>query len=671
MNANEKDNGENRSRGEAQNGAPGGTSSNGTPANGAPSNGTPSNAAAQNGTSRNGAPKTEETTDAAAANGTTRAGSSPVPGMEPATSLGEDEEIFSFFKRYVGLLTVVGSLPVITAGIDVIAPPSDAKKLSAISSLTCIIALGVCVLFKKSFVSWSVENTWKRAIAPVIASTLLICAILLTAIYSKALPGVADEMGGKALIYLSIFPCFVAALGVTLMASYTQFRGARLEVLIDQKITDPAMNTKLKRTVQNYVSVLTASADSRIKNFSNSILGELDGALAKLNMGYVEILGTKIEEMQKELLKHFKHSAYCVSDRDLKFWLNGFCEHIKSSDELIAKQFLRLNIDAVNKGTKVTRIFIFKDSDFNHNKADIVAVLAKHQDAGIGWAVLIHEELPTHLKSAQQSLDFSLLDEQSAVALLSNYNMDNKRRLYVLLNVPGSVRAKIEEYGALHQQLVAQCWLASKGFCDVHAPNGTVSLDDARGANKGRSHALNFGSGQIIRIEQEAQIGEAIDFITSLRRKNMVYWGEVSSPDVIDLAGAWVYAVKGNETEGAFEHRGECQAVIEDGEAYFIGVRRLTIRREQKFSVEAPWRSSPIKFGDNGKMEYSSTISVNGEEFRGLGEIHFSRDRKELKGKVHMIMGENKLISADVEFYRRTETGNSRLKEPAQQSLSA
>jgi hypothetical protein len=63
--------------------------------------------------------------------------------------------------------------------------------------------------------------------------------------------------------------------------------------------------------------------------------------------------------------------------------------------------------------------------------------------------------------------------------------------------------------------------------------------------------------------------------------------------------------------------------------------------------------------------------AVNGKEFRSPGEIHFSRDRKELKGKVHMIIGENKLVSADVEFYRRTETGNSRLKEPMQQSLTA
>jgi predicted RNA-binding protein with PIN domain len=641
-----------------------------------PRNGPPPNAAAPKPAPENGTPDKNGGPDSAADG--SRSSSLPVPGIEAAKGPGEDEEIFSFFKRYIGLLTIVGSLPVITAGIDVLAPPSTATKLSAISSFTCIVVLGLCVLFKKSFVTWSVENSWKRAIAPVVASLLLLGALILTAIYcapagatGRVAQTVAKEGTLRYLIYLAIFPCFVGALGVTLMASYTQFRGARLEALIDQKVVDPDTNKRLKKTVENYVSVLTATADSRIERFNNWILRELDGALAKLNMGYVEVVGPKIDEMQKVLLKHFKQSAYSVSDRDLKFWLNGFCEHIKSSDELIAKQFLRLNIDAVNKGTKVTRIFIFKDSDFNHNKADIVAVLAKHQEAGIGWAVLIHEELPTHLKSAQQSFDFCLLDEQSAVALLSNYNMDSKRRLYVLLNVPGSLRARIEEYGALHQQLVAQCWLASKGFCDVHAPNGTFTLDDAKGANRGKIHALTFGSGQIIRIEQEEQIAKAIDFITSLRRKNMVYWGEVSSPDVVDLAGEWTYTVKGKEQDGPFKHQGECKAVIEDGEAYFIGVRRLTTRAGRSFSVEARWKSSPIRFADNGKMEYSSTISVNGEEFRGLGEIQFSSDRKRLTGKVHMIMGDNKLISADLEFNRRNDHSKINLDELAQHCLTA
>jgi hypothetical protein len=619
---------------------------------------------------------------------------SAAPRMAAANSPGEDEEIFSFFKRCIGLLTLVGSLPIITAGIDVISPPSDATKLSPISSFICIIALGLCVLLKKNFVSWSVASAWKRAIAPAAALTLLIGGIALTAIYPQFKPETTHGPAANAaaawlvqarpyLIYLFIFPCFVGALGVTLMASYAQFHSARLEAKIDQKIMNLDTNVRLKKTIEYYISVLTASADSRIEKFSHSILKELDGALEKLNMGYVEVFGTKIEEMQKKLLEHFNQSAYAVSDRDLKFWLNGFAEHIKSCDELIAKQYLRLNIDAVNKGTRVTRIFIFQDSDFNHNKADIVSVLAKHQEAGIGWAVLIHEELPTHLKAAQQSFDFALLDGQSAVAVLSNYNMDSQRRLYVLLNVPGSLVARIEEYCALHQQLVSQCWLASKDFCDIHAPEtkaditdgtgiGTVTLRKAMEDNKDRSHALNFGSGNIIRIEHERQIGEAIDFISGLRHKNMVYWGEVSTRDIVDLAGDWIYTVKGKEMDGSdFEHQGTSKALIEDGQAYFIGVRRLTTRGGQQSSVEATWRSSPIEFGENGKMKYSSTISVNGEDFRGLGEIQFSPDRKRLTGKIHMIMGENKLISADVEFNRQNDIAKPKTREFSQQALSA
>jgi len=456
------------------------------------------------------------------------------------------------------------------------------------------------------------------------------------------------------------------------MASYTQFRGMRLEVLIDQKIADAATNSRLKRTIENYISVLTASTDSQIKKFSNSIIKSLDDSLARLNSGYVEVFGNKIEEMQKELLAHFNRSAYAVSDRDLKFWLNGFSERIKSSDELIAKQYLRLNIDAVSKGTRVTRIFIFQDSDFNHNAHEIVSVLAKHQEAGIGWAVLIHEELPTHLKVAQQSYDFALLDEDSAVAVLSNYNSDNQRRLYVLLNVSGSLQPKIEEYGTLHRQLVGQCWLASDRFCNIHAKGHTITLDGAMAINRNRAHALNFGSDEIIRIEAEEQIADAIEFIRGLRRKNMVYWGEVNSGDVISLAGDWGYTVKGKEPNGTdFEHQGTSQGVIEDGHAYFIGIRRATTRGGQRQSVSAAWKSTSIQFGENGRMEYSSTILINGEEFRGLGEIHFTPDRKRLKGKIHMIMGDGVLVSADVEFHRPSDNGKAKTPELAQEALTA
>lgn len=607
-------------------------------------------------------------------NGATPSTEPSVSRAEALKSPEEDEEIFSFFKKYVGLLTLVGSLPVLTAGIDVIAPPADAKKLSAISSLACIITLGICVLFKKGFASWSVSrNGWVRATGPLTGLLLLLCGIVLIGFYSQPTFGGPNASSVYRYgIYLLIFPCFVGALGVTLMASYSQFHGARLEAKIDQKILDADANQRLKDTIENYITILTASADKRIERFSNSLLRDLDVSLKKLNTGYVEVFGTKIEEMQKQLLEHFNESVHAVSDRDLAFWLNGFCEHIKSSDELIAKQYLRLNIDAVSKGTRVTRIFIFQDSDFNHNKAGIVSVLAKHQEAGIGWAVLIHEELPTHLKAAQQSFDFALLDGQCAVAVLSNYNLDNQRRLYVLLNVPGSLQARIKEYGGLHQQLVSQCWLASKPFCDVHVPECTITLEAAVKDNRERSHALNFGSGKIICIDREEQIADAIEFTRGLRRKNMLYWGEVSSSNVIDLAGDWTYSVKGKDLDGVeFEHQGTCQGVLEDGKAYFSGVRRLTIRRErsgpeQRVLHAAPWKSSPIDFGDEGKLGYSSTISIDGVEIKGLGEIRFLPDHRRLKGKIHMIMGDGQLISADVEFHRRVEATKPRSDEPGE-----
>src|SRR5579871_2686874 len=79
------------------------------------------------------------------------------PGSGPPE---EDEEIFTFFKKYTALLTAAGSLPLVTAGIDVIAPPKEnlGTKLTLISSMVCVIVLGTCILFKSTFASLSVSK---------------------------------------------------------------------------------------------------------------------------------------------------------------------------------------------------------------------------------------------------------------------------------------------------------------------------------------------------------------------------------------------------------------------------------------------------------------------------------------------------------------------------------
>jgi hypothetical protein len=85
------------------------------------------------------------------------------------------------------LLTAVGSLPILTAGIDVIPPPDGLKNLSILSSLICIIVLGICILFKATFVSLSMSRRISvRAIPPLIAFTLVVLGVVLTVHYTNA-----------------------------------------------------------------------------------------------------------------------------------------------------------------------------------------------------------------------------------------------------------------------------------------------------------------------------------------------------------------------------------------------------------------------------------------------------------------------------------------------------
>src|SRR6516162_3705369 len=112
----------------------------------------------------------------------------------------EDEEIFAFFKKYTALLTAAGSLPLVTAGIDVISPPKESlgAKLTLISSLVCVIVLGTCILFKSTFASLLVSRRLvERACPSVLALLFLGAGIALTSQYMEmiALGASADSAG--------------------------------------------------------------------------------------------------------------------------------------------------------------------------------------------------------------------------------------------------------------------------------------------------------------------------------------------------------------------------------------------------------------------------------------------------------------------------------------------
>lgn len=578
----------------------------------------------------------------------------------------EDEEIFAFFKKYTALLTAAGSLPLVTAGIDVISPPDrTGTKLTLISSLVCVIVLGTCILFKSTFASLLISRRpLERGLPPLLALVFLGIGIELTSQYLVALAPGADLSNlwfTREVTYLLIQPCFVAALGITLMASYSQFRGSQLAKTIDQSFVGKEQIDEMKCMIESCARILAASTRPTIEGFHAALLKQIRNTLDNLSHGFIDSSGIEAAELQKTLFEHFHESFYAVSDRDLKFWMNAGVE----VGGFTAKECLRLAIDAVcSRGVKVTRMFIFDDNDFSDHKAGIVSVLSKHHEARIGWAVLLHEELSSRQRNTQLPLDFALLDNGSAVANFSE-RMNDQRRFRVFVNVP-VMQKWIEDYGKLHGELVKQCWLVNRRFCEIHKLKGKT-LDEVKAENKDKPHAIAADGGRIVVVENEKEIEPAVDFIRSLRRKNMLYWDEVISERVIDLEGDWTYSIKGEDQEKKpFAYSGTCRCVIENKQARFVGAREQAGTDDESMHTvvpPAPWQSSFIEF-DKDCIEYKSVISVGGKEVRGIARMRFESDRNHLKGGVDYIVEPGQAVHAIVEFRRQMPVRPTR---PAEQ----
>ena len=556
----------------------------------------------------------------------------------------EDEELFAFFKKYIALLTAVGSLPLITSGMDVLSPPGAAeKKLSVISSLACIIVLGICILFKSTFASLSISSSKIfRAIPPFIAFVFLYLGIELIAQYEPA-PESATVTVQRVYTYLAILPCFVASLGTILMASYSQFRGAQLVKTIDESFAGGEQIKSMRSMIQACAKIFGASSTLATEGFCRAIVKRAQSALDDLSSGYVLSTGGQIVEMQKLIFEHFKQSFHAVSAGELEFWMN--CPQYQASHAtLTAKEYLRLNTEAVKKKVTVTRIFIFEDNEYNNFADDVVSTLTKHHDSDLGWAVLWREELPVGLQEASAT-GFALLDGRRGLAKF----VENRQRFCVAMNVPATEQW-IEKHRSLHRSLVDQCWVASGRFCDAHRLD-SVTLDQAIKDNKNKPHALEFGSGKVVRIDNVTDIARAMIFIRGLRRKNMVYYGEVRSR-LLDIEGGWEYTV----TNPDFAYRGTCEAIIENRGAHFLGCRtQISLEGEwQPINPPNPWKSSIIEFLDDGSLEYKTTISLDGNELPGIARLQFTTPAKnELKGGLNYIKGKGQASYADIQCTRR------------------
>jgi hypothetical protein len=469
----------------------------------------------------------------------------------------EQARFFEFAKDHLAILATVSSIPLVSYVIGVIpAPPGENKtmNLTVLSSFICLCVFAGSFLLRGSLGDWARSQGFRRVFPFLFTGFLLVVAIGLTAWYLNlrkpemkleeyALLGV--PIWGLTLLYLSIYPVFVLSLAVVLVTSFTQQRGRDIQSIVDTKLN--AESNRIYGIVTDYAAFLDlakgdrtrcqvnagfgvgeetmsrAEAEFRAKVLTSplgrvglAVIDPIASQLASLSKGELEVGKSQLPRMQALLSVCFTDSFQAVSARDLDFWVNR-------ENDSIAKEYFELNYQSIVKHkTNVARILILSRDDFKSHLKDITLVLKRHDEAGLGWAVAIYEELDPELKTDTTDLDFALFDKKKAVSFFRGYR-EASRRFTVKFNV-GQNTDKIDVQVKLFHDLLPHCWAANERFlsvCKENINNVRPSIDAANELLRKRLPAgmLTKKDGQIFATE-EPDLEKATKLLNEVQQKS-------------------------------------------------------------------------------------------------------------------------------------------------------
>jgi hypothetical protein len=248
---------------------------------------------------------------------------------------------------------------------------------------------------------------------------------------------------------------------------------------------------------------------------------------------------------------------HAVSDRDLEFWAN-------LDEDFVSREYFQLNQHLLTREeTMVTRVFVFSRADL-HRTEEIVQILRKHQSAGIGWAIIIFEELNPIIGNYQNKpLDFAFItskgknkesDKIRAISYFRDYR-ETSRRYTVVFDTPSKLKIRetrnngkeIKDQLKLYRSLFAHCWLASASFKELF--NNPFLFDDPEDDIRSPEDLRKMVSMANCRLrERLSSLPGHIDnpFTEERLKQNEDQWflKEVSSVEEISDAIKWLKEVR-------------------------------------------------------------------------------------------------------------------------------
>lgn len=226
--------------------------------------------------------------------------------------------------------------------------------------------------------------------------------------------------------------------------------------------------------LQHIINRLPPS-EAPFAKLSTSFLAPLDEMLQHLSRGEIHVASHQIVEAQDRMCAAFPVRFDAVCERDVEFW--DLAQD--SEDYCLAQNYLRQHVSVIKRGMAHTRIFIVYLRDLASGRDQLVRVLKRQQRAGIGWAVAIYEELEQHLRTTTGRLDFGLFNGGRALSYFQRENPRQFGATIALKAVPDTEKVLSHQID-IHQQLIAECWLASATFAktyrEIHGGRGNGAI---------------------------------------------------------------------------------------------------------------------------------------------------------------------------------------------------
>lgn len=209
----------------------------------------------------------------------------------------------------------------------------------------------------------------------------------------------------------------------------------------------------IRQAVRDYVELHRSKEALRVSNehffgLADEILDNQRILLKSISQHKFDVPSELTSIAQRKLLSRFRLSLDAVSEDDLSFWLDP-----RSRD------YFEAGAAAIKRGTKINRIFIITVAELINRRNDLVEVLKRQHQAGIGWAIAIAEEFDPDVTELDLPRDFALLDKDKVVTFFKKRGS----RFEAIFNTPDNQKI-LDTQRTLYRNLISECWVANSRF---------------------------------------------------------------------------------------------------------------------------------------------------------------------------------------------------------------